>query len=82
MAYIVDKKYAKKNGVCRVIAEKSTILSEQVKKCNSLPNEKKFKNNDEKINHLKKKGGWKERKPPFIICHILDTKIAHFPTGI
>ena len=37
------------NGGCRAFAEKNTVLSEQIEKCNSLPNEKKLKNNDEKI---------------------------------
>ena len=66
----------------RAAAEKNTVLGKQVKKCNSQPNEKKFKNNDEKINNLKKKKVDGKRKPPFIIFHILGTKIAHFPTKI
>ena len=49
-----------KNGGCRAIAEKNAVLSERVKKCNSLLNEKKFKNNDEKITIQRKKKMWME----------------------
>ena len=72
----------KKNGGCRAVAEKNTILSEQVKKCNSLANEKKFRNNDEKMNNLRKKRVGGRREPSFIIFHIPGTKVAHFPTEI
>ena len=30
----------KKNGGCRAIGEKNTVVREQVKECNSLSNEK------------------------------------------
>ena len=52
----------KKSGFCQADAEKNTVLSEQVRKCNSLSNEKKFKNNEE-INDLRKKKVDGRREP-------------------
>ena len=47
--------------------------------CNSLSNEKKFKNNGEKIGNSRRKLDGKG-EPPSIIFLILRTKVAHFST--